>query len=372
MRILFFLLRKEFRQIFRDFAIVRTIFFMPIMQLMILPQVANFELKNANFVVVDHDHSSQARHLIDKLSSVRYFTCTGYVNSFDEARTLIELGTADFILEVPHGFEQMLMREQSVTVGMSVNAINGVKANLGAIYAQSVIREWNQDIRLQIAQPERFQAESSIRVVATVWYNVFMQYSWFMVPGIMMVLLAMVGLFLTALNIVKEKEIGTIEQINVTPIKKWQFIVGKLLPFWLIGLVLLSISLVVSRVVYQIIPVGTLVAIYVFAGVFLLAMLGLGLLLSTLADTQQQAMLLAFFFIMVFMLLGGLYTSIDSMPEWTQWMTRVNPIAYGIKGMRMLVIKGSTLYDVLPELSALLLYAIIINLLAVWNYRKTT
>lgn len=197
-----------------------------------------------------------------------------------------------------------------------------------------------------------------------------MNYRFFMVPGILVILVTMVGAFLSALNIVKEKEIGTIEQINVTPIKKYQFILGKLIPFWILGLLVLSIGLVLARIFYGIVPVGSLGTIYVFAAVYLLAVLGLGLLISTYAHTQQQAMLLAFFMMMIFILLGGLYTSIDSMPYWAQVFTKFNPVSYFIDVMRMVVLKGSSLYDIRYHLLAAVGFAVVLNSWAVVNYKK--
>jgi ABC-2 type transport system permease protein len=190
-----------------------------------------------------------------------------------------------------------------------------------------------------------------------------------MVPGILVILVTMVGSFLAALNIVKEKEIGTIEQINVTPIKKYQFILGKLIPFWVLGLVVLSIGMVIARLAYGIIPAGSLFTIYVFAAVYLLAVLGLGLLISTFTSTQQQAMLISFFMMMVFILLGGLYTSIDSMPAWAQFIARINPVSYFIEVMRMVVLKGSNLGDIKNHLLVVLGFAVFFNGWVI-SYRK--
>jgi ABC-2 type transport system permease protein len=191
-----------------------------------------------------------------------------------------------------------------------------------------------------------------------------------MVPGILVILVTMVGSFLAALNIVKEKEIGTIEQINVTPVKKYQFILGKLIPFWVLGLLVLTIGMIISRFDYGIITSGSLLTIYIFAAVYLLAVLGLGLLVSTFTGTQQQAMLISFFMMMVFILLGGLYTSIDSMPKWAQMITKVNPVSYFIDVMRMVVLKGSSLADIKNHLLIVFGFAVLFNGWAVINYRK--
>ena len=209
-----------------------------------------------------------------------------------------------------------------------------------------------------------------IHVSSIMWFNPLMNYQIFMVPGILVILVTMVGSFLAALNIVKEKEIGTIEQINVTPIRKYQFILGKLIPFWVLGLIVLSIGLLLSRIFYGIIPIGNISTIYIFAAVYLLGVLGLGLLISTYSQTQQQAMLISFFLIMIFILLGGLYTSIDSMPMWAQLFTKFNPVSYFIDVMRMVVLKGSSLYDIRFHLLATAAFAVVLNAWAIMNYKK--
>src|SRR6476659_6186136 len=341
MRTLRFLLQKEFRQIFRDPSILRIIFVMPMIQLLILPWAADYEVKDINLSVVDHDHSSYSRQLIAKITSSGYFRLQDYTESYQNALHEIEKDKADLILEIPASFEKQLVKEDQATLFIAVNAINGVKANLGGAYLRSIIQDYNGEVRTEWIQFPRFSPETNIEVTSSNWFNPLMNYKYFMVPGILVILVTMVGSFLAALNIVKEKEIGTIEQINVTPVKKYQFILGKLIPFWVLGLVVLSLGMLIARVAYGIIPVGSLFTIYAFAAVYLLAVLGLGLLVSTFTGTQQQAMLISFFMMMVFILLGGLYTSIDSMPKWAQWITRANPVAYFVEVMRRVVLKGS-------------------------------
>jgi ABC-2 type transport system permease protein len=197
-----------------------------------------------------------------------------------------------------------------------------------------------------------------------------MNYKLFMVPGILVVLLTMVGAFLTALNIVKEKEVGTIEQLNVTPIRKTEFVLGKLIPFWVLGMVVLTLGLLVARLIYGIVPVGNIGLLYLFAAVYLLGVLGLGLLISNIAQTQQQSMLMAFFLMMIFILMGGLYTSIDSMPYWAQVVTWFNPVTYFIDVMRMVVLKGSTFSDISRQLGIIGIFAVVLNAWAVVSYRK--
>jgi ABC-2 type transport system permease protein len=370
MRTLRFLLQKEFRQIFRDPSILRIIFVMPIIQLLVLPWAADYEVKNIKLNVVDHDHSDYSRQLISKIGSSGYFHLQNYSSSYQQGMHDIETDKADLILEIPASFEKDLVKEDESNLFLAVNAINGVKANLGGAYLRNIIRDYNSEVRMKWVQFPRFNPETTIEVTSSNWFNPLMNYKYFMVPGILVILVTMVGSFLASLNIVKEKEIGTIEQINVTPVKKYQFILGKLIPFWVLGLLILTIGLVISRVAYGIAPAGQYLTIYVFAAVYLLAVLGLGLLISTFTGNQQQAMLISFFLMMVFILLSGLYTSIDSMPVWAQWITRFNPVSYFIEVMRMVVLKGSGLADIRSHLLTMLGFAVVLNGWAVVSYRK--
>lgn len=370
MRTLRFLLQKEFRQIFRDPAIIRIIFMMPALQLIILPLAADYEVKNIKMTVIDHDHSDYARTLTNKITSSGYFQLSQYTGSYKDALHSVEKDKSDLVLEIPVSFEKNLIKENESTLFIAVNAINGVKANLGAAYLRSIIQNYNSDVRMKWVQFPRFSPELNIEVTSSNWFNPNMDYKVFMVPGILVVLVTMVGSFLASLNIVREKEIGTIEQINVTPVKKYQFIIGKLIPFWILGLMIMTIGFIIARVVYGIIPEGSFLTIYAFAGVYLLAVLGLGLLISTYTGTQQQAMLLSFFLMMVFILLSGLYTSIDSMPEWAKWITRFNPVTYFIEVMRMVVLKGSSISDIKYHIFIVLVFAVLLNGWAVVNYKK--
>lgn len=370
MRTLKFLLQKEFRQIFRDPSIIRIIFIMPVIQLLVLPWAADYEIKNIKLAVVDQDRSEYSRQLTNKITSSGYFQLTNYSGSYSESLAQVEQDQADLVLQIPSAFEKDLVKQDEATLFMAINAINGVKANLGGAYLRQIVQDYNKQVRMEWMQLPRFSPETTIEVSSSNWFNPLMNYKYFMVPGILVVLLTMVGANLAAINIVKEKEIGTIEQINVTPIKKHIFILGKLIPFWLIGLIVLSLGLLIARLAYGIIPAGNFGTIYVFAALFLLAVLGLGLLVSTYAATQQQAMLISFFLMMIFILLGGLYTSIDSMPEWARWITRFNPVSYFIEVMRMVVLKGSGLADIKHHILIMAAFAVGLNGWAVLSYKK--
>jgi ABC-2 type transport system permease protein len=373
MKILLFILRKEFRQIFRDPTILRMIFMVPTMQLIIMPLAANFEVKNVNVAYVDHDNSQYSQKLINKILSSGYFKIVSNPGSFHEGLEMIEYGEADLVLEIPNGFERNLVREGSQRVNLSVDAINGTKASIGGAYLQSVLADFNNNLDINVKLPNESSVEPSAKIslASTNWYNPRAEYKYYIVPGILVLLLTMIGGNMTSLNIVKEREIGTIEQINVTHVKKWQFILGKLIPFWVLGITVFTIGLTVMYVVYGIFPKGSLLVLYLFAAVYLIAVLGLGLLISTFAETQVQAMFISFFFMMIFMMMSGYFTSTDSMPDWAKVVSNFTPVTHFIKVVRLIVLKGSGLTEIKIELGYLALFAVTLNGLAIWNYRKT-
>ena len=370
MKKLLVILEKEFRQVFRNPSIIRMVLIMPVIQLLVFPFAANYEVKNVNLSIVDLDHSSYSKKFINKISGSGYFKLAGYEPSYNQAMKSIESGEADLIIEIPKDFEKDLIKENKTTMLIAVNAVNGVQANLGGAYAASIIRDFNADIRTDWIQPPVFNTQPAIEVTSSNWYNPTMDYKIFMVPASLVTLLTMIGSIMAALNIVHEKEIGTIEQINVSPITKLQFILGKLIPFWILGLVTLTMGLLVSWLVYGIVPVGSLGLIYVFGMVFLFTLLGVGLLISTFAETQTQATFVSFFVIMLFMLLGGLYTPIESMPGWAKLITKINPVAYFIEVIRMIILKGSSFADVKVQFFSVLVLGVFFNAWAVLNYRK--
>jgi len=372
MRTLLFLLRKEFRQIFRDKGVLRIIIIAPIIQLLVLPRAADYEIKNINIAVVDYDHSRVSEQLVNKILSSHYFKLAGYDQDYKKSYDLIERDKADIVLQIPSGFERNLIRDNKQDLFVAVNAINGTKANIGSAYLNTIIMDFNNEIRMKWMPPLRINPMPTIDIATSNWYNPNMVYAVFMVPGILVLLLTMIGGNLSAFNIVKEREIGTIEQINVTPIKKHIFIIGKLVPFIIMGLVVFTIGLGVAALVYGIIPAGSLALLYFFAVIYLFTLVGFGLLISTYSETQQQAQSLTFFFIIIFNLMSGLFTPIDSMPHWAQIITRFIPLSYFIDVMRMIVLKGSHFHDVLYHCLVLFGMGLVLNGWAVLNYRKTS
>jgi ABC-2 type transport system permease protein len=374
MKVLLFILQKEFRQIFRDKTILAMMLVAPNLQLIVLPFAANFEVKNINVAFVDHDHSTYSQKLMNKIGSSGYFRIVSNEFSYREALRLIENNDADIVLEIPAGFERNLVREGSQQVNLAIDAINGTKSAIGGGYLTAVIAHFNSSLDLNVKIPRSNVSSTGgmIDITYSDWFNPRREYKFYMVPGILVLLLTMIGGFITALNIVSEKEIGTIEQINVTPMKKWQFILGKLIPFWIVGMIVFTIGLIAMYIVYGIFPVGSLLVLYLFAAVYMIALLGFGLLISTFSNSQLQAMFVAFFFMMIFMLMSGFFTSTDSMPDWARQMSNFTPVTHFIKVVRLIVLKGSGLSQLKMELVYLIIFAIILNAAAIWNYRKTS
>ncbi|MFB6457860.1 ABC transporter permease [Chitinophaga sp. Hz27] len=375
MKRLSFILQKEFRQIFRDKMILVMMFAMPTIQLIIMPLAANFEVKDVKLVIVDNDHSTMVQRLISKLGASGYFRIVGAEHSFGEALKYIEENRADVVVEIPPHFERDLVREGRQEVALSIDAINGARATIGGAYLNSIINDFSNSTELDFVRDAQGVSNASVPVINmtySIWYNPQEEYKFYMVPAIFVLLLTLIGGFMSALNIVKEKEIGTIEQINVTPIRKWEFITGKLVPFWVVGMIIFTIGLFVARVMYGIVPVGALWLLYLFAAVYLVALLGFGLLISTYSSNQVQAMFLAFFFMMIFMLMSGMFTATESMPKWARVISSLTPVTHFVTVVRMIILKGSTFADVKLQLGYLVLFAGVLNGWAVWNYRKTS
>lgn len=371
-RTLSILIKKEFLQIFRNRSILAIIFVMPVIQLVILPLAANYEIKNIKIAVVDHDKSTQSRELIRKITASGYFKMTHYSENYEKAYEEIEKDKADLILEIPNNFEKDLVRENSGKILLAINAINGTKAGLSASYLAQILQHYNRQIQVEIDPGVESSTETSgLDIVPTFWFNENYNYRLSLVPGILAFLVTLISGYLAALNIVQEKETGTIEQINVSPIKKRDFILGKLIPFWILAMVAFTIGLFVTIFVYKIQMQGSFLLLYGFIAVYLVTVLGLGLLASVHSETQQQAMFIVFFFMMIFILMSGLFTTTESMTEWAKYIAYANPVTYGVDGIRLIMLKNSGVRDLLPHFSFLIGLGSVAISWAVLRYRKT-
>ncbi len=376
MRNILIILRKEFTQIFRNRTMLPIIFLVPLVQLIILVNAATLEMKEIKLVVLDQDHSVTSREMVSHFEGspfFRLYTSTSDPHLSDE---LLLKDQADLVLLVPGGYEKALLRKlqsgvdaPETRVQLQINAINATAAGLTQAYASQILQSWFQSFAAE--KGAKIEGAGRIEVNYAFWYNPQLNYKVFMVPAILLILITIMGMFLTALNLVREKELGTIEQINVTPIRKYEFITGKLIPFWIIGLFELAFGIMLGLLLFRVPFLGSPLVLFSFAAVYLVLALGIGLLFSTLASNQQQVMFMTFFFMLTFILMGGIFTPVESMPGWAQQVNVINPFAYFMRVIRMVMLKGSGFSDILPEFIAIGVYALLVNATAVWRYRKT-
>mgnify|MGYP000498220331 FL=1 len=304
MKTILYIIQKEFKQIFRNKGMLPIIFVLPLLQLIILSNAATFEVKNIKFGYIDNDHTSISRALIEKFNASTYFDVLTDFSSERLASSEMLKGEVDVVLEIPHYFERDLQKEKQTSLGVTINAIDGAAAGLENVYTTQIIQRFNQNVKVDLMQTSEKQIQPvTIDTIPLFWYNETLNYKTFMVPGILVLLVTMITLFLSGMNIVREKEIGTLEQINVTPIKKSQFIIGKLFPFWVIGMGILTVGLIIARVIFNVPIVGSLPLMYLYTSIYILVILGIGLFISNFTDTQQQAMFIAWFFTVIFILM---------------------------------------------------------------------
>ncbi len=370
MKTLIYILQKEFTQIFRDKRMLVIILMVPVLQMLILVYAANFDVKNADLLVIDNDMSQTSRGLINKFSGSPFFRMMGSTFSEKEADDLMKSNEADIILKIPAGFEKSLLRDDKASLQLIVNAINGSAAEISTGYARNVIMSHNKNIIAETYGLAKIENRGVINPVVRFWYNDLLDYKHYMAPGILVILVTIIGMFLSGMNLVKEKEIGTTEQLNVTPIKKYQLIAGKLIPFWFIALFDLALGLLFAKVAFNLPIEGNLFVLFAFASIYLIGILAAGLLISTFAETQQQVLFIAFFFMMIFVLMGGVFTSVESMPRWAQIIDIFNPVCYFMDVIRMVLLKGSGFKDIIPHLKFTLVFGATMLTFAILKYQK--
>ncbi len=347
------------------------IFVMPVVQLVILVYAANLEMKEINLTVIDSDLSDFSRQLTDKFTASPFFNVS-FIQSPEEANSLMKKDKADIIMNIPADFEKKLIKENSVNIQLLFNAVNGTKAAVASGYCRNIIFNFNKNIIINslglVSKPIDYK---QINIIKQFWYNPQSDYKIYMSTGILVILITIVSMFLSSMNLVREKEIGTIEQINVSPIRKINFIAGKLIPFLIIALFELAFGLTIAKFLFNLPILGSLTLLFFVAGIYLIAMLGFGLFISTVTETQQQAMFIAFFFYLIFIMMSGIFTPAESMPNWAQKLNYINPVAWFMRVIRMILLKGSGFAQIKNEILYLTTYGITILSLAVWRYRKT-
>lgn len=370
MRTVLYIIQKEFLQIFRNKAMLPLIFGLPVVQMLLLVFAATFEMKEINLQIIDRDNSDMSRALISDFTGSPFFNIVALDPAVKNEEAMLEKNKANAVLVIPTDFEKDYYIKHSGEVQLLVDAINGTAAELIGAYSGNILQRYNGEIAASVMPPQNIR-EAPIKVKPRFWYNEILDYKFYMAPGILVILVTIIGVFLGGVNLVREKEIGTIEQINVTPIKKWQFLAGKLIPFWIIGLADLLLGLMVAWLAFRIPIRGSIPVLLVFASAYLLLILSLGLLVSALSKTQQQVALLAFFFLIIFILMSGLFTPVESMPIWAQRLNLLNPLYYFVKIMRHVILKGSGIMDLWQDLAVLTGYGVLMLSVAVRSFKKT-
>lgn len=368
-----FLLEKEFKQFIRNPFLPRLVLLIPVMMLLVLPWAADLNTKHVRLAVVDRDGSPYSQRLVRKATSSDYFLLYEQFGCYREALHAVEMGEADLILEIPRHFERDLIREKITDVLIAANTVNGTKGLLGSSYLARILADFTREISVEQGAGVQITTRTpQLEVIPEVRYNPQMDYKRFMVPAFMVILMTLICGFLPALNVVTEKEVGTIEQINVTPVGRTVFILAKLIPYWIMGFIVLTIGMLIAWLVYGITPAGSLLTIYAAFVVYVVALSGFGIVISNHSSTMQQAMFLTFFFMIIFVLLSGIFTPISSMPAWAQGITLFNPLRYFVTIIRSVFFKASSVADLGIDFLALGCFAIVSNVWAVVSYRKSS
>lgn len=373
----------EALHIVRDRATLAQVLMLPILQLLVLANAATFEVRRTPMFVVDFDRSTVSRRLVNRFTASGHFHLIGQSLSPDQAEAALLQGRATAVLTIPRDFERSLVRAGTAPVQLSVNAEKGLAAGIVQFYALRILDAHAREMDTEI-HPRRLATRGGSGEVAPTrgsphvdlsvrsWYNPTLDYRHYMVPGILVLLVTMIGTLLTAQNIVREKELGTLEQLNVTPISKGQFIAAKLLPFWVIAMVELAVGLFLSKLAFGIPIRGSLPLFFGSAAVYMVAALAIGLFISSLVDTQQQAMFVTFFIVVVYNLMSGLFTPLDSMPHWVQWLAELNPVRHFVQISRAVLVKGAGPAEIARPLGILVVYAVVVFTFAVRQYTKRT
>lgn len=369
------LLKKEFLQIFRDKFIWRSILLLPVVQLLVLPLAANNEIRDFRMAAVDRDNTQFSRLILTELQAGGYFTLSASAAAWAEAVRMIERGEVDMIVEIPTDFERDIVLGRGAELAVHVSAINGLSAGVAAGYVNTIAGEFSRRLEAERLVPERGVREdgtapAQIGVAVQEWYNPKFDYKMVIVPGILALLVTIVGMSMMALNAVKEKERGTIEQLNVTPMSRTQYALAKTVPFFLIGLVQFSIGLALARLVYGIQVSGSVGVLYGIIALYLVGLLFLGFVVSNVSQTQVQSIFFSFFIMMVLILMSGLFTPVESMPEWAQRADQLNPVAHIISAIKMVLVKGSPAADLKSHWVMLGIFAGVMGIAAVTTFRK--
>ena len=365
MRTFMVLFQKEFLQIRRNSFLPRLIIAFPILVMLIMPLIMTMDVRNVNVALVDLDRSTASRRMASHIEASEYLTLVQNTAEYPLAMKALEQGDVDVIVQIPDNFEHDMAVSVPKRISITANAVNATKGSMGMQYVIQTVAHTLTEL-----YGERTPAVVSELITVENRYNPTLNYRHYMIPALMIILFILICGFLPALSIVGEKESGTIEQINVTPVPRLTFILSKLVPYWIIGIFVVTVAMVVAWLVYGLTPAGSIGAIYLGAALFILTISGFSLTIANFSETMQQTMFVMFFFIMTFMLMSGLLTPIDSMPLWAQRFTLILPPRYMVEILRSVYLKGTAIGELWTSYCALTISAVIFNTLAAVTYKK--
>lgn len=367
-----FLIEKEFKQMLRDKVVPVLILIYPVMIMLIFPWAINFEIKNIRIDIVDLAKDSYSQRLTGKVLASNYFILNSMSPDYKTSQSNFANGDCDVILVLPPKFEKDLIKSQSTKAMIAVNAVNGTQGLLGNSYLEQIILSFSDELRQEKGINEIMnKSGKKISVVPNNKFNAELDYKKFMIPAFIVILVVLICGILPSMNIVSEKEKGTIQQINVTPVSKFNFILAKIIPHWIIGIVILAISMSAAYFMFGLYPTGSILAILLTSIIFILGISGLGIIISNYSTNLQQSMFLVMFFILIIILLSGIFTPVSSMPIWAQVIAYANPLTFYMDVMRATYLRGAQIVDILWQMGVLLAFAVVLNLWAVFSYKKS-
>lgn len=371
MRILY-LIRKEFKQMRRNILLPIIFVLLPLALTNIIPRVATQEVKGLKISIVDNDHSSLSRRLIQKIDASAYIDLSRMAQSETEAMQSLDDASSDMFLIIPEGYEKGVYCQDNEQLYIAANATNGMKGAMGQSYLHQIIVSYVQEIAEESGTLRPSTNLTTLQPQIRFAFNPHLDYKIYMMPAVFALLLTLIVGFLPALNIVGEKEKGTIEQVNVTPISKVEFIVSKLVPYWCVGMLMSILALGAGKGIFGILPEGSIPVMFLFLLIFCVLVSSFALIISNYSDSTRQASLTMFFFLVIFILMSGLLTPIRSMPVWAQWLSMLDPMRHIIEALRLIYVKGSTFTELLPQFYILIGFATFTSTWAILSYRKNS
>lgn len=367
------IIRKEFIQFKRDPKMRMIVLVAPIIQLIFLGYAANMDVEKVHIALYDQDKSVTSRKLIEDFTAVEIFNYDYAAEDYDEVTELLNEAKIICAIVIPNNFEKEIEQKRTAEVQLLFDGSDGNTASISAGYIQNVLNRFNQKMMEENFAKIglKLKPVNNINIETRFWYNQELKTRNYMVPAIFGLLLMIVTSLLTSLAVVKEKEIGTLEQLIVTPIKPYQLIVGKLVPFFILGIISIILALGAMFIVFGIVVRGSFLFLFLSSFVFILSTLGLGLFVSTISKTQQQAMMIAIFVVMMPMVyLSGFAFPIENMPDIIQLITYTIPLRYFITIIRGVILKGIGFTELWPQLTILFLMGITILTMSTLRFKK--